>query len=148
MGDLTNNNLKWLLEQNHNDYLTWVALWLACMLGILTILTAIASKPNILTTAPHFILVLSMYIGLVSGTLLSVWKLSNIIKLGVRWMKKIGDEALKRELKPTRGSLSKFVVRDDGTICGLNRFLALVAHMVVAFVLFLLASLPYITQLL
>ena len=70
--------------------LTWIASWLACLLGIINILITIASGTETLSFFSHEILVyVIIYVGLVSGMLLSVYRLSNITSEIIIWASKI-----------------------------------------------------------
>ena len=139
MSKLKDDDLRWLIEQTHNDFLTWVALWLACMLGMVTILTTVASRPEILTNSSHLILFSLMFWGLVIGSVSSVFRLTSVVKLGVKWMNDLEDEAFKTELLSTRGWLSKYMVRGDGEVCRFNLSLVIIVHFAFAIGFFLVS---------
>jgi len=136
LDDLT---LRWLIEQTHNDFLTWVALWLACMLGMVTILTTVASRPDTLTSSSHLILFSLMFWGLVIGSVSAVFRLTTVVKLGVKWMNGLENETLKKELLSTRGWLSRYMVRGDGEVCRFNLSLVIVVHFAFAIGFFLVS---------
>lgn len=139
MSKLDDENLRWLIEQTHNDFLTWVALWLACMLGIVTILTTLASRPEILTNSSLLILFSLMFWGLVIGSVSSVFRLTSVVKLGVKWMNKLESKALKTELLSTRGWLSKYIVRGNGELCRFNLSLVIIIHFAFALGFFIVS---------
>lgn len=91
------DDLKWLIEQSHKAYLAWIALWLACVLGMVDILMTIVSKP-VLILLPHTILVFLMYFGAVLGTIFSVYRVSNIIKEQISWANQIRKRFLRSEI--------------------------------------------------
>jgi len=136
----SDDDLKWLMEQSHNTYLAWVALWLACMLGISNILIAIVSKPDVFIPLPHTILVFCVYVGLVVGMIFSIYRLSNVIKEHIIWAIHIKNKFLRRELLLHRGRLSRFIVDNDGRICKFNQFLVSIIHFGFSLLFFLLAS--------
>ena len=136
-------DFKWLIEESHKAYLTWIASWLACLLGIISILITITSGTEILHLFSRETLVYAMiYVGLVSGMLLSVYRLSNITSEIIIWATKITSKTLRSEIFSHRGSLSKFIVDNNGRICRSNQLIVFSFHIVCSSVLIILAILP------
>lgn len=132
MADEKNNDLRWLIEQSHKAYLAWIALWLACVLGIVSVLTTISSKPDVLIPC------LVVYVGLVSAMIFSVYRVSNIISEQITWANQITRKFLREQLLSHRGKLSKIVVNDRGELCELNRNLACLLQVIVPALLLLI----------
>jgi len=130
-------DLKWLIEHSHNAYLAWIALWLACLLGVGNILLTRILETNVLISLTHKIIVFIVYCGLVGGMIFSVFKVSTIIKHQVVWANQIEREFLRRELLSHRG-LSSLIVDDNGNLCKRNRNFVVFAHVVIAAFLYLL----------
>jgi hypothetical protein len=102
--------LCWLMERNHESYLTWVALWLASMLGVITILASVISRQDILSPH-HLVLVWLLYWGLVSGMIFSVYRLVNILKAHLSWAIRLTNSPIiSKAAKEERGRISRTVV--------------------------------------
>lgn len=136
------DDLKWLIEQKHKAYLAWIALWLACMLGIVNILIAIISRPDVFIPLSYRILVfLLVYYGLVGGTIFSIYRVGNIIKEQIAWANQIEREFLRREILSHRGKLSTLIVDNNGNLCTRNRNFAILIHVAFATMFLLLCFL-------
>jgi hypothetical protein len=132
-------NLKWIMEQQVNSYLTWIGLWLVCLLGNVSILTAVASVGAVPVTTSRWILFFFMCGGLLVGMIFSVYRVNNILEEHIRLVIQIEDKTLRRNILEHRGKLSTFAVDNQGRICRVNLLLAYALHVVVFFVLFYLA---------
>jgi len=132
-------NLKWIMEQQVNSYLTWIGLWLVCLLGNVSILIAVASVGAVLVTISRLILFLFMYGGLVAGMIFSVFRVSNILEEHIHFAIQIKDETLRRNILEHRGKFSTFAVDNQGRICRANMLLVYALHVVVFSALFYLA---------
>jgi len=132
-------NLKWIMEQQVNSYLTWIGLWLVCLLGNVNILTVVASVGAVLITTSRLILFLFMYGGLVAGMIFSVYRVSNILKEHICFAIQIQNEALRRNILEHRGKLSTFAVDDQGRICRVKLLFVYILHVAVFSFLFYLA---------
>lgn len=137
---MEDNDVRWLIERNHNAYLQYIGLWLACVLGMVNILMSIASKLAVFTT--HIVLVFSMYGLLIAGLIFSVYRISNIMKDHIGWVIRLESESLRNEILSQRGKLSRFVVDDEGTLCKRNRNFGIALQIFFALLLLLFAVLP------
>jgi hypothetical protein len=141
MSDLSDDDLLWLIERALSDYLTWIGLWLVCLLGIVSILIVVASTPNFPLIPAHLALVLSTYWGLVFGMIFSVYRVTNILMNHMKWARKIKKRSLRNEIVyNTRGALSLFFIDYEGKICRSNRYLAWFVHIAVFGILYYLAA--------
>jgi len=140
--EINDDDLKWLMEHSHNAYLAWIALWLACLIGIGNILITLSSNPDLLIIFAQKILVFTIYGGLVGGMVFSVYRVSNIINAQIIWANQIANKFLKDEILSHRGKLSTFVVDNKGKLCKRNRNFVIVIHVIFGFV-FLLPTLLY-----
>jgi hypothetical protein len=131
------NDLKWLMDHSHNAYLAWIALWLACLLGIGNILITIILKPDVLISLTHKIIVFILYWSLVGGMIFSVCRVSNVIRDQIVWANQIEREFLRREILSHRGRLATFIIDNNGNLCTRNRNLVILVHVIVAVFLFL-----------
>ena len=133
------DSLRWLMEQQIKSHLSWIGLWLVCLLGNVNILIEIASAQEQNVFHTHAVLILTIFVTLVSGMVFSVYRLSNNTALIMQWANQIENKFFKDQLLHTQGSLSRFFVDNKGKICTYNRFLAYVIHFVVFAILFGLA---------
>lgn len=129
-------DLKWLIERNHNAYLTHIGLWLTSLLGVISILANIASKTEYFT--PYQIVVFFILYALpVGGMGFAVYRLTNIVKYHIQLANKITGP-LNKEIFSTRGDISTFFVDDDGEICIKNRNSIMLGQTVIVFLLLVL----------
>jgi hypothetical protein len=119
---IDDEDLLWLMEQNHNAYLAWIAVWLVCMLGITQILTSVLSQA---ASYNSYYLVLVSILNV--GSMFSAWRLINIAKDHIEWAGRLSweKEQLKKEIICKRGILSEFFVDREGKIRKINRSLIL-----------------------
>jgi hypothetical protein len=101
----------WLIERNHEDYLTWIASWLASLIGIVAILFSVISRQGTLSSN-HLVLVWFLYWGLVGGMIFSVYRLVNGGKLNLSWALKLTEKDYKiiRDRAKDRGGLAGYFV--------------------------------------
>lgn len=82
-----NEQYLWLMERNHEDYLTWIVAWLASLIAIVTILVGIISAPTALSR--YLDLVGFLYFALVWGMIFSVSRLVDDAKRNLCWALKL-----------------------------------------------------------
>lgn len=128
MAKIEDNDLLWLIEQNLNAYISWVAAWLVCMLGILQILTVLQTQETSYTSY-YLILVYGI---LNAGSIFPAWRLINILKAHIGLAKQLSEDKveLRNHMICNRGTLSKFFVDGEGNICKINRGFALLYFVV------------------
>ena len=134
MSALDNDDLKWLMEQSHNAYLSWIGLWLVCLLGIVNILISV---PTI--AGDYRNVVYALYWGLVVGMLFAVYRVCNILSHHIGWAREIKNANFKKEVFNHRGTLSRFIVDDQGIIHRWRQLLVFIIHFGLGLLLFLLA---------
>jgi membrane protein implicated in regulation of membrane protease activity len=144
------NDLVWLIERSYEAYLTWLVLWLACMIALVTILVGTISVPFTLSLN-HLGLIWLLYWGLVSGMIFSVYRLVNIVGDQVSWLLRATENkkrpTLRKDAVDKRGRLSHFFVRvrnentemERAEICQPLRILTYLIHVAVAGSFFWLA---------
>lgn len=82
--------LVWLIERNHEAYLTWIALWLASAIGIVTVLVSVILVQGTLSVN-HLRLIWLLYWGLVCAMIFSVYRLVNCVKQNLSWALNLKD---------------------------------------------------------
>lgn len=140
------NDLVWQMERSHEAYLTWIALWLASIIGIVTILASVISRQGTLSPN-HLVLIWLLYWGLVSGMIFSVYRLVNVLKQNLSWAIKIKKRATIKEEAKKRGGFSRLFVyiKNENTederveIHEFYRILSYFMHLISAGFLFWLA---------
>jgi len=130
-------DLKWLIERSHEAYLTWIAVWLASMIGIVTILVSLKVNPGEPLSDHDFVSIV-MFWGLILGMIFSVFRLVNCAKETVNWaldLKKIGKrkEIIQASVNE-RGPISLFFVDRNGVVCRTNRVYAYSIHVLVSYI--------------
>lgn len=110
------DELVYLIERNHEAYLTWVALWLASIIGIVTILVSVISV-QVTLSLNHLVLVWSLYWGSVSGMIFSVSRLITSAKQNLSWSLNLKDyKTIRDEAKKRRGLAGYFVyIKNENT---------------------------------
>ena len=137
--NLSYAQLKWLIERSHTAYLSHIGLWLASMLGVVTILTRIASN-LVPVTLYKFGIFIIFYGLLVFGMGFAVYRIAGILKEHIEWAKQLKDP-FRHEILSRRGKISLFVVDAEGDICIPNRNFIILTQTLVAFLFFILANL-------
>lgn len=105
----------WLIERNHEDYLTWIALWLASLIGIVTILVSVISRQGTLSLN-YLVLIWVLYWALVGGMIYSVSRLVNDAKRNLSWALKLTNCKIIRDTAKEIGGLAGiFVYKNANT---------------------------------
>lgn len=134
---LNDSNLKWLIERSHDAYLSFIALWLAGMLGIVTVLLTLASTTNFFYD--YTIFSISIYTTLSFGMVFALYRIANILEEHIHWGMQIEDDGLRNEIINHRGRLSRFVVNSEGKLSKRNRNLGIALQIIFLIIFFLLA---------
>jgi hypothetical protein len=113
-----NQQFLWLIERNHEDYLTWIAVWLGSLIGVMTILVGVISRQGTLSSN-HLVLIWFLYWGLVGGMIFSVYRLVNNARRNLFWSLKLDPKnykIIRDEAKKVGGLAGSFVhVKDENT---------------------------------
>jgi hypothetical protein len=140
MGErLDDNNRKWLIERQVDQYVMWIGLWLVCLLGNASILTTI-----VLNDALHIAnldVIIVVYIGLIGGMIFSVYRLANITSIinSLAW--EIEDNALRNFILNNRGWVLSLAVDDRGRLRKLRLVIIFILHSIVFLILLYFALL-------
>jgi len=99
----------WLIEQAHDAYLAWIAIWLASALGIVTILVGVISVKGTLSIN-HLCLIWLLYWALVSGMIFAVSRLVINVKQNLSWALQISKNSKIRVEAEKIGGLARHFV--------------------------------------
>jgi hypothetical protein len=144
------DDLVWLIERSYEAYLTWIVLWLASAIGMVTILVSVISIEFTLSLN-HLVLIWILYWGLLSGMIFSAYRLVNTTRDQVSWTIQIKKGRPVREEaidKKKRGTFSKFLVHiiknektkeETAEICECRRISIYLFHVTIAGLFFCLA---------
>jgi len=102
----------WLIEQAHDAYLAWIALWLASALGIVTILVGIISVEGALSMN-YLHLIWLLFWALVSGMIFAVSRVVNNVKQNLSWALQINKNSRIRIEAEKIGGLARHFVYVD-----------------------------------
>jgi len=138
---LNDEQIQSLIARNYDAYLTWIGLWLVCLLAIVNMLIIVASTPQSFFTPSHMLLLVLMNIGLLVGMIEAVKRLSNLISNNILYARSIENKLLREEMTKYRGPLSLYFIDYQGQIRIWNRRLVYILHAVVMLFLFFLAML-------
>ena len=129
---LSDEDRKWLIERQSESFLTWIGLWLVCLLGNVGILTTTVSNSNFSAEGLNFIT--ALYVLLIAGMVFSVYRLANITKLIVCLASGIEEQehnSLHDFMVSNRGTFSRFMVSDEGKIRWVSFATVVIVHFAV-----------------